>query len=120
MAGVVRGLLAPDSAGGLGQGTMQLVRVVPGVPDPATPWIPAVPSELVADVDQIGEEKAEYVQGGTVVITDRALMITPPAGMTPKPGDVVRARGVAVGTIVHAAPFGSLDVPLYVTIYLNR
>lgn len=119
MAGVARDLLAPDSAGGLGQGAVQIVRLTPGTVDPDKPWIPVTPSETVATVDQIRSVKAEYVERGTIITTDMAFMCTP-ASFEAKPGDMVRIAGVDVGTVVHVEPFGSLDVPVYVKVWANR
>lgn len=51
MAQTARDLLAPTDAGGLGQGTIALVRYVPGAPS-ANPWDPpATPSREVTVLD---------------------------------------------------------------------
>jgi hypothetical protein len=44
MQQVARDLLAPDTAGGLGQGAITIVRTTPGTPDPAQPWVPVTPT----------------------------------------------------------------------------
>ena len=119
LAAMTVDLLQPDSAGGLGQGAISIVRATPGAIDPAHPETPVAPSETVSVVNQIGMPKAEYRTGETVVTTDVAYMITPPS-FEPKPGDVVRIAGVDVGTVVHAERLGSLDVPIYFTLWVNR
>lgn len=120
MAAMVQELLQPDSAGGLGQGAIQIIRTTPGGIDPAHPETPVAPVRLVATVDQIGMPKAEYRTGETVITTDLAYMITPPVGFEPEAGDVVRVAGVDVGTVVHVERLGSLDVAIYWTVWANR
>jgi len=120
MAAMVQDLLQPDSAGGLGQGAIQIIRTTPGGIDPAHPETPVAPVRLVATVDQIGMPKAEYRTGETVITTDLAFMITPPVGFEPEAGDVVRIAGVDVGTVVHVERLGSLDVAIYWTVWANR
>ena len=120
MAAMVQDLLQPDSAGGLGQGAIQIIRTTPGGIDPAHPETPVAPVRLVATVDQIGMPKAEYRTGETVITTDMAFMITPPVGFDPAPGDLVRVGGVDVGTVVHIKRLGSLDVAIYWTVWANR
>lgn len=120
MAAMVQDLMQPDSAGGLGQGAIQIIRTTPGGIDPAHPETPVAPVRLVATVDQIGMPKAEYRTGETVVTTDLAFMITPPVGFDPAPGDLVRVGGFDVGTVVHVERLGSLDVAIYWTVWANR
>lgn len=120
MAAMVQDLLQPDSAGGLGQGAIQIIRTTPGGIDPLHPETPVAPVRLVVTVDQIGMSKAEYRTGETVITTDLAYMITPHVGFYPEPGDLVRVVGVHVGTVVHVERLGSLDVALYWTVWANR
>lgn len=120
LAAMTADLLQPDSANGLGQGAIQIIRTTPGMIDPAHPETPVGPIETVATVNQIAEPKAEYRTGETVVTIDAAYMITPPVEFDPAPGDVVRIAGVDAGTIVHIERMGSLDVPIYFTIWCNR
>ena len=120
LAAMTADLLQPDGAGGLGQGAIQIIRTAPGVIDPEHPETPVGPIETVATVNQIAKPKAEYRTGETVVTTDAAYMITPPIGFAPAPGDVVRIAGVDAGTIVHVERMGSMDVPIYFTVWCNR
>jgi hypothetical protein len=120
MAAMVQDLLQPDSAGGLGQGEIQIIRTTPVGIDPLHPETPVAPVRLVATVDQIGMPKAEYRTGETVITTDLAYMITPTVGFDPEPGDLVRVAGVDVGTVVHVERLGSLDVAIYWTVLANR
>ena len=119
LAAMTVDLLAPDTAGGLGQGAIAIVRVTPGAVNPASPETPVGPVETVAAVDQIGMPKAEYRNGETVVTTDVSYMITPPP-FDPKPGDLVRIGDVDVATVVHVERLGSLAVPIYYTLWANR
>lgn len=122
MAAMAADLLKPDTAGGLGMGAIQIVRMTPGVPNPTEPWKPVPPTETVATVNQIKKTDGEYVDRGTVIKTDMYFMTTPPQwGLGPvMPGDVVRIGGSQVGTVVHSAPFGSNDVAVYVKMWVNR
>ena len=119
LAAMTVDLLAPDTAGGLGQGAIVIVRIAPGVINPASPETPVGPVETLATVNQIAIPKAEYRSGETVIQTDTAYMITPPP-FDPKPGDLVRIAGVTVGAVVHVERLGSLDVPIYYTLWVNR
>lgn len=120
MAAMAADLLKPDSAGGLGQGAITIVRQSPDVPDPLRPYDPVGMSETLDVVDQIGNPKAEYVSQGIVVQTDTAYMIVPPKLFAVAVGDRVRIAGQDVGGIVHVERLGSLDVPVYNVVYVNR
>lgn len=120
MAAMAADLLKPDIAGGLGRGAIQIGRASPGVPDPMRPFDPVGPVVVKDTVNQIGEPKAEYVAGGIVVQTDTAFMIVPPTKFDVGVGDRVYIAGQDVGGIVHVERLGSLDVPVYYTIYVNR
>ena len=117
---VTRDLLAPDTAGGLGQGAITLVRTTPGTPDPAQPWVPVTPTVTTEDVNQISNTKAEYISAGTIVQTDLAYVIEAPRVIQPKPGDTVRVGGVYVGGVVHSEPFPAHGVTVMVKLWVNR
>lgn len=83
MAQTARDLLAPTDAGGLGQGTIALVRYVPGAPS-ANPWDPpATPSREVTVLDGaargVGKELigAPVETGGQIVATDLQVIVAP-------------------------------------------
>lgn len=120
IADMARDLLKPDTAGGLGQGAVTIVRMVPGEPDPDTPWEPTEPTRLAEDVDQIGKVKAEYTTGGTIIVTDYAYMTVPTATFATRPGDFVERDGVTVGTVVHVAPYPPHGTAVYQNIFVNR
>lgn len=120
MAQVARDLLAPDTAGGLGQGAITLVRTTPGTPDPAQPWVPVTPTVTTEDVNQISKTKAEYISAGTIVQADLAYVIEAPRVIQPKPGDTVQVGGVYVGGVVHSEPFPAHGVTVLVKLWVNR
>lgn len=120
MAAMVADLLKPDTAGGLGQGQITLTRQTKGLPDPNNPGAPVAPVELSETVEHIGNLKAEYTTGGTVVVTDYAFMIVPPLTMAVAVGDKVSVDGRQIGHIVHIARLGSNDVTVYNRLYVNR
>lgn len=120
MQAMARDLLKPDTDGGLGQGAITIVRLAPGEPNPNAPWEPVEPTRTAENVDQIGEAKAEYTQGGTIIVTDYAYMTVPTSSFTTQPGDFVERDGVAVGTVVHAENYPPHGVAVYSNIYVNR
>lgn len=120
LAAMAADLLQPDSAGGLGQGAIQIVRVTPGTVDPLHPEVPVSPVRVLETVNQIGKPKAEYRDGETVIKTDMAYMITPVSTFIIAPGDLVRIGSVDVGTIVHVERLGSLETTVYELIWANR
>ena len=120
MAQVARDLLAPDTAGGLGQGKITLVRTTPGTPDPSQPWVPVTPTVTTEDVNQISKTKAEYIIAGTIVQTDLAYVIEAPRVIQPVPGDTVSVGGVHVGGVVHSEPFPAHGVTVLVKLWVNR
>ena len=117
---VARDLLAPDDAGGLGQGAITLVRTTLGTPDPAQPWVPVTPTTTTEDVNQISKTKAEYISAGTIVQTDLAYVIEAPRVIQPKPGDTVSVGGVHVGGVVHVEKFPPHGVTVLVKLWVNR
>ena len=117
---VARDLLAPDTAGGLGQGAITLVRTTPGTPDPSQPWVPVTPTVTSETVNQISKTKAEYISAGTIVQTDLAYVIEAPRVIQPVPGDTVKVGGVHVGGVVHVVRFPPHGVTVLVKLWVNR
>ena len=120
MAAMVVDLLKPDTSGGLGQGKVTVTRQTKGLPDPNNPGAPVAPVMLSEEVDHVGSLKAEYTVGGTVVVTDYAFMIVPPATMSVAVGDKVSVNGAQIGHVVHITRLGSNAVTVYNRIYVNR
>jgi len=84
MRGTATRLLAPTSKGGKGQGSIALVRLVPGVPGPH-PWSP--PSEPTPETTPlsgvargVGKELvgAPIETGGQIVASDRVAVVSVP------------------------------------------
>lgn len=117
LSDMVKELLLPSE---LGQGPITIARLVPGTPNPAQPWVPVAPTRTEELVNQIGEVKAEYSQGGTIITTDLAYMIAATSTLTPRPGDTVERDGQTVGTIVHAEPFPPHGEAVYSKVFVNR
>lgn len=94
-------LLAPTDDGGLGQGTIELVRLVEG-PPPADPWDPpTAPSREVTPLDGaargVGKELigAPVETGGQIVATDLQVIVSPWGG-TVEPTQVLELDGTPV------------------------
>lgn len=102
MAEVSARLLAPTSQGGIGQGSVILTRVTPGVPGP-NPWDPVTPTTqtetLRAAVRGVDRRLVGTSVGDAVVLaSDRQVICSPPA-MEYQPGDTITIDGVPVHVI---------------------
>lgn len=94
-------LLAPTDEGGLGQGTIELVRYVPGAA-PANPWDPPTePTREVTPLDGaargVGKELigAPIETGGQIVATDLVVIVSPWGGVV-EPTHVLEIDGLPV------------------------
>ena len=101
MRGVATKLLAPTSEGGLGQGSIALVRYVEGAA-PVNPWDPpAEPTReetpLNGAVRGVSRELigAPVQTGGQIVATDLQAIVAPWGGAY-DPGDVMELDGAPV------------------------
>lgn len=90
--------LSPTSEGGLGQGSIQLVRYVEG-PPPANSWDPpSEPTRQVTPLDGaargVGKELigAPIETGGQIVATDLVVIVAPWGGAY-EPADVLEIDG---------------------------
>lgn len=103
MEQMVRSLLAPTSQNGLGQGKIELTHIVPGVVDPAAPWIPVEPTrttiEIRGAVRGVDKRLVGTEAGGTVILASDRVAITevPPIPYTA--GDTLSIDGVPVHII---------------------
>lgn len=94
-------LLAPTNEGGLGQGTIKLVRIVPGTlgPDPWSP--PAAPTRQVTPLNGaargVGKEMigAPVENGGQIIATDLQVIVAPWGGAY-EAGQVLELDGTPV------------------------
>lgn len=103
MAAMTRGLLAPTSAGGLGQGSIILTRITPGVADPTKPWIPVQPTTqsetLSGAVRGVSEKLVGTAVGEQVIVASDRMVICAVPVMKYKAGDVLSVDGVPVNII---------------------
>lgn len=102
MGQMVNELLAPTSQDGLGQGTVILTRVTPGVPGP-NPWDPVTPNTqtetLRAAVRGVDRRLVGTSVGDAVILaSDRQCICAPPA-MQYTAGDVLSVDGIPVHII---------------------
>ena len=101
MADVVREMLAPTSGGGLGQGSIALVRYAPG-PPPANSWDPpSPPTRQVTTLNGAARGVAKELigapveTGGQIVATDKQVIVAPWGGSY-DPADVLELDGTPV------------------------
>lgn len=101
MRGVAIELLAPTSEGGLGQGSIALVRYAPGAPGP-DPWSPpSLPTRQVTPLNGAARGVAKELvgapveTGGQIVATDKQVIVAPWGGSY-DPGDVLELDGKPV------------------------
>lgn len=103
LAAMARSLLAATSAGGLGQGRIEITHVEPGVVDPDAPWIPVEPTrttvEIRGAVRGVDKRLVGTEAGGTVILASDRVAITevPPIPYTA--GDTLSIDGVPVHII---------------------
>jgi hypothetical protein len=78
MAAMAAELLAPEAEGGLGQGTVVLVRTTPGTPDPAQPWLAVSPTVVTETLRAAVSGAAKYADGVTILATDLRIVAAVP------------------------------------------
>lgn len=103
MAQTARELLAPTSAGGLGQGTIVLTRTTPGEPDEDKPWVPVEPTKKPETLDGAVKGVSSRLVGtevgsSVILASDREAIVTVPS-MGYEAGDVLSVDGVEVTII---------------------
>lgn len=96
-------LLAPTSAGGLGQGKITLTRTTPGTPDPLNPFEPVEPNKQPVTLDGAAFGVTSDMigtQAGSAVIlaTDRYAICTVPS-IGYEAGDTLSIDGKTVNII---------------------
>lgn len=103
MRTMARDLLAPTSAGGLGQGTLVLTSITPGTPDPLEPWKPVIPQTntqtLRGAVKGVSSKLIGVEVGGTVIVSTDREAITEVPSIAYKAGDLFSVDGKEVRVI---------------------
>ncbi|ABX36722.1 conserved hypothetical protein [Delftia acidovorans SPH-1] len=102
MAAMTRGLLAPTSQGGLGQGEIVLTRKTPGTPGP-NPWDPVEPvtqaETLRGAVRGVSQRLVGTEMGGTVILASDRQAICEVPQMQYQAGDTLTVDSVPVHII---------------------
>lgn len=100
MAGVTRELLAPTSEGGLGQGSIVLVRFIPAA-EPSNPWDPPAeptPVRTVLDGAATGVSKellgTPLANGTAILASDKSVIVSVWPGDA-EPEDILELDGAA-------------------------
>lgn len=100
LATMARDLLAPTSAGGLGQGTLVLTSITPGTPDQVEPWEPVIPQTttqtLRGAVKGVSSKLIGVAAGETVIVATDREAITEVPSITYKAGDLLSVDGKEV------------------------
>lgn len=118
MSAMVADLLAPETTGGLGQGTVTLTRTTAGTPDPAAPWDPvAGTTETVPLLAAVRGAGREWVDGETILATDLQAIIAVPEIM-PVPADVVTVDGRAL-TVIRVQRIPEAGTTVAVRIFMR-
>ena len=103
MQQMARDLLAPTSAGCLGQGTLVLTSITPGTPDPLEPWKPVTPQTttqtLRGAVKGVSSKLIGVEVGGTVIVSTDREAITEVPSIAYKAGDLFSVDGKEVRVI---------------------
>lgn len=103
LATMARDLLAPTSAGGLGQGTLVLTSITPGTPDPLEPWKPVTPQTttqtLRGAVKGVSSKLIGVEVGGTVIVSTDREAITEVPSIAYNAGDLFSVDGKEVRVI---------------------
>ncbi len=107
MAAVAAQMLAPTSAGGLGQGQIVLTSITPGTPDPAKPWEPVSPTKttqtLRGAVKGVSSKLVGVAAGETVIVATDKEAITEVPSVAYKAGDTLSVDGKEV-RVLSAQP----------------
>lgn len=102
MAAMTRGLLAPTSQGGLGQGEIVLTRKTPGTPGP-NPWDPVEPvtqaETLRGAARGVSQRLVGTEMGGTVILASDRQAICEVPRMQYQAGDTLSVDGTPVHII---------------------
>lgn len=103
MGKMARELLAPTSAGGLGQGKIELTHSEPGVVDPSKPWLPVEPTlttvEIRGAVRGVESKLVGTEVGGTIILASDRVAITEVPPIKCVAGDTMVIDGVPVHII---------------------
>lgn len=103
MAAMTRDLLKPTDQGGLGQGTIALTRVTPGVPDPNRPFDPVQPvtqtTGLNGAVRGVSKELIGTEVGGAIIVASDRQAICDVPSIAYTAGDVLTVDGVPVNVL---------------------
>lgn len=124
MADVTRELLAPTSEGGLGQGSIELIRYI-GTAEPTNPWDPPAPQEreiTVLDGAANGVSKqlvgTPVETGGQIVTTDLQVIVAPWGGEY-EPGNVLELDGSPV-TVLEVRNLPAVGITCAIRFVVRR
>ena len=113
LAQMARDLLAPTSAGGLGQGELKLTRVTPGSPNPLDPWKPVQPQTttqtLKGAVRGVDSKLVGTERNGAVLLSSDLVAITEVPSIDYEAGDVFSIDGKDV-TVLDVEPIPAAGV----------
>lgn len=105
------------------QGAVQLTRMVPGEPDPETPWIPAEPTVTTYDLDAtvaavtVDQANAKYIDGTTITTADLVVTCAVPE-VTPEMTDTLSIDS-AVRTIKKIVQLPAAGTPVAFKLFVQ-
>lgn len=104
LAAMVRDLTKPDTQGGLGQGKIVLIHLLPGTQDPLKPWEPVSPIESPEEIQGAVRGVSSKLVGtevnGVVLNVSDRIAITEVPSIPYAAGDKLSVDGKIV-TVLH-------------------
>lgn len=124
MAGATRELLASTDKGGLGQGSIVLVQLVPGAPlanawDAPSPPVPQY-TPLDGAASGVGKELiGTPLENGSVIVAGDLKVIVAPWAGTANPEDLLELDG-ALATVMKVEQIPAIGTPAAIRLIVRR
>lgn len=104
-------LLAPEAAGGLGQGTVLLKRETRGVPDPEAPWEPVEPTVETWPLKAAVKRLHQRYENGVLIVETGDMVTFAVPEVKPEITDILIIDG-AERAIKNLTPLPAAGTPV--------
>jgi hypothetical protein len=111
MADMVQEMLLPDEEGGLGQGTVKLLRVTRAAPDPSTPWIPGAEATTTYPLKASVKRLHQRYENGVLIVETGDMVTFAVPEVVPAVTDRIVTDG-AERAITNLTPVPSAGTPV--------